>query len=267
MQYMRLDRRVLIILIGFVGSAMLCGRCLMSQEVSSTGPQKDRANRLANESSPYLLLHAHNPVDWYPWGPDAFEKAKKENKLVFLSIGYSSCYWCHVMERKVFSNEAIAKTMNEHFVCIKVDREERPDIDDIYMTALQVYFQMIGSPSNGGWPLSIFLTPEGKPVAGGTYFPPEDAEGIQGFPSILEKLLDVWKNQQEQMQANAEIISKETQRLMRPKMSLKSVDINEQLTATAFLAITSSFDPEFGGIDFNPKRPEGPKFPTPTSVF
>ena len=266
MQYMRLDRRVLIILIGFVGSAMLCGRCLMSQEVSSTGPQKDRANRLANESSPYLLLHAHNPVDWYPWGPDAFEKAKKENKLVFLSIGYSSCYWCHVMERKVFSNEAIAKTMNEHFVCIKVDREERPDIDDIYMTALQVYFQMIGSPSNGGWPLSIFLTPEGKPVAGGTYFPPEDAEGIQGFPSILEKLLDVWKNQQEQMQANAEIISKETQRLMRPKMSLKSVDINEQLTATAFLAITSSFDPEFGGIDFNPKRPEGPKFPTPTKL-
>lgn len=266
MQDMRLDRRVLVTLIGLVGSAVLCERDLASQEASPPGNKAERTNRLATESSPYLLLHAHNPVDWYPWGPEAFEKARKENKLVFLSVGYSSCYWCHVMERNVFSNEAIAKTLNEHFVCIKVDREERPDIDDIYMTALQVYFQMIGSPSNGGWPLSMFLTPDAKPVAGGTYFPPEDSEGSQGFPTVLEKLLDVWKNQHEQMLANADIISNETQRLMRPKIALKTIEINDKLTSTAFAAIASSFDPEFGGIDFNARNPEGPKFPTPTKL-
>lgn len=266
MQYMRLDRRVLITLIGFVGSTFLSEPFVVSQDASLSKKQKERSNRLAGESSPYLLLHAHNPVDWYPWGTEAFEKAKKENKLVFLSVGYSSCYWCHVMERKVFSNEAIAKTLNDHFVCIKVDREERPDIDDIYMTALQVYFQMIGAPSNGGWPLSMFLTPDGKPVAGGTYFPPEDTDGSQGFPSILEKLLDVWTNQREQMDANAEIIANETKRLMRPKISVKSVEIDEKLTEAAFQAIASSFDPDFGGIDFNPRHPDGPKFPTPTKL-
>ncbi len=116
--------------------------------------KKHPANRLARETSPYLLLHAHNPVDWYPWGPEAFEKAKKENKVIFLSIGYSSCYWCHVMERKVFMNEELAKYMNENFVCIKVDREERPEIDEIYMTGLIIYLQAAGSPQGGGWPLS-----------------------------------------------------------------------------------------------------------------
>src|SRR5512145_90599 len=114
-------------------------------------------NRLAKETSPYLLMHAHNPTDWYPWGPEAFAKAKKEGKLVFLSVGYSSCFWCHVMERESFNNEDVAKILNEHFVCIKVDREERPDVDNIYMTALNVLQQ------RGGWPLSMFLTAEGKP--------------------------------------------------------------------------------------------------------
>ena len=132
-------------------------------------------NRLAEESSPYLLLHAHNPVDWFPWGPEAFEKAKTEGKVIFLSIGYSSCYWCHVMERNVFSDEEIAQYMNDHFVNIKVDREERPDVDDIYMTSLIVYQQMAGSPSRGGWPLSMFLTPDGNPIAGATYLPPTDS--------------------------------------------------------------------------------------------
>ena len=134
--------------------------------------QSRPTNRLSRETSPYLLLHAHNPVDWYPWGPEAFEKARREKKPIFLSIGYSSCYWCHVMERKTFSDDDIAKYMNEHFVNIKVDREERPDVDDIYMTALIVYFRLIGSAQGGGWPLSMFLTPTGKPFAGGTYFPP-----------------------------------------------------------------------------------------------
>ena len=266
MQQIRIDRWSAIVLIASLAFVAAAQPRIAAQDANPENKPKSRANRLAKESSPYLLLHAHNPVDWYPWGPEAFEKAKKEGKLIFLSVGYSSCYWCHVMERNVFTNEAIAKTLNENFVCIKVDREERPDIDDIYMTALQVYYQMIGSPSNGGWPLSIFMTPEGKPVAGGTYFPPEDSNGSQGFPSILDRLMDLWKNKHEQMEGNAEILAKETRRLMRPKVSLKQVPVDEKLVETAFLAISSSFDPEFGGIDLNPKRPEGPKFPTPTKL-
>src|SRR5437870_11622401 len=137
------------------------------------GPPQDKdkpkhTNRLAKETSPYLLMHSHNPTDWYPWGPEAFEKARKEKKIVFLSIGYSSCYWCHVMERESFNNEEVAKLLNESFVCIKVDREERPDIDNIYMTALQA------QRTGGGWPLSMILLPDGKPIIGGTYWPPED---------------------------------------------------------------------------------------------
>ena len=186
--------------------------------------------------------------------------------MIFLSVGYSSCYWCHVMERKVFTNEAIAKTLNQNFVCIKVDREERPDVDDIYMTALQVYYQAIKAPSSGGWPLSMFLTPDGKPIAGGTYFPPEDTDGNEGFPTILAKLSELWKNKHEQMLGNADILANETRRLMRPKLTLTPVEINAKLVETVFAAVGSSFDPEFGGVDFNPNRPDGPKFPTPAKL-
>src|SRR5260370_23410448 len=153
---------------------------------------KDRPpNRLARETSPYLLMHAHNPVDWYPWGADAFAKAKKEDKLVFLSIGYSSCFWCHVMERESFENAEVAKLLNKWFVCIKVDREERPDIDTIYMTSLNVFGQ------RGGWPLSMFLTAEGKPIVGGTYWPPEDKEvdgdRYPGFKTVLKRMHDLYE--------------------------------------------------------------------------
>ena len=144
-------------------------------------------NKLANSTSPYLLQHAHNPVDWYPWGKEAHEKAKKENKPIFLSVGYSSCHWCHVMERESFENEEIAKIMNEHFVSIKVDREERPDIDEIYMKAVQM---MTGS---GGWPMSVFLTPDRKPYFGGTYFPPEDKFGRPGFRRVLLHAAQLYK--------------------------------------------------------------------------
>ena len=140
------------------------------------GDQKP-ANRLARETSPYLLLHAHNPVDWYPWGPEAFAKAKAENKPIFLSVGYSSCYWCHVMERESFEDAEIAKFLNEHFVCIKVDREERPDVDQIYMTALQA----IG-PGGGGWPMSMFLTPDGRPFFGGDVLPAPRSRGFDRVP-------------------------------------------------------------------------------------
>src|SRR5437763_1122614 len=136
---------------------VLVGGAPGAEPPADKGGKKHPANRLAQESSPYLLQHAHNPVDWHPWGPEAFAKAKKEGKLVFLSIGYSSCFWCHVMERESFNNEAVAKLLNQWFVCIKVDREERPDIDHIYMTALQAMGQ------NGGWPLSMFLTADARP--------------------------------------------------------------------------------------------------------
>src|SRR5262245_32157916 len=140
-------------------SALLFGLPLPAEPGLAGGKKKgDKprfTNRLAREMSPYLLMHAHNPVDWYPWGPEVFAKAKKENKLIFLSIGYSSCYWCHVMERQVFENETIAAYLNEHFVSVKVDREERPEIDDLYMLGLQVYLQATGSGQGGGWPLSM----------------------------------------------------------------------------------------------------------------
>jgi uncharacterized protein YyaL (SSP411 family) len=138
-------------------------------------------NRLINEKSPYLLQHAFNPVDWHPWGEEAFTKARQENKPIFLSIGYSTCHWCHVMERESFENPEIAKIMNEHFVCIKVDREERPDVDKVYMTAVQA---MTGS---GGWPMSVWLTPSLQPFFAGTYFPPDSRYGRPGFPDLLKR--------------------------------------------------------------------------------
>ena len=137
------------------------------------------ANRLQHETSPYLLQHAQNPVDWYPWGPEALQRAKQEDKPIFLSIGYSACHWCHVMEHESFENAEIARQLNEHFVCIKVDREERPDLDQIYMTAVQM---MTG---RGGWPMSVFLTPDLQPFFGGTYWPPHARMGMPGFDQVL----------------------------------------------------------------------------------
>src|SRR5512143_577646 len=145
------------------------------------------ANRLAAESSPYLRQHAHNPVDWYPWGSEALERARAEDKPILLSIGYSACHWCHVMERESFENPSIAALMNDAFVNIKVDREERPDLDAIYMNAIQM---LTGS---GGWPLTAFLTPDGKPFFGGTYFPPEDRHGRPGFPRVLEAIARAYR--------------------------------------------------------------------------
>src|SRR5919206_2930491 len=143
-------------------------------------------NRLIHETSPYLQQHAHNPVDWYPWGDEAFERARSENKPILLSIGYSACHWCHVMEHESFENEEIARLMNESYVCIKVDREERPDLDSIYMNAVQM---MTG---HGGWPMTVFLTPDLKPFFGGTYYPPVDRQGIPGFPRVLQAVAEAY---------------------------------------------------------------------------
>src|SRR6185295_12186230 len=154
-------------------------------------------NRLAREKSPYLLQHAENPVDWLPWGEEAFARARQENKPIFLSIGYSTCHWCHVMERESFENKEIAAYLNEHFVSIKVDREERPDVDKIYMTAVQA---MSGQ---GGWPLNSFLTPDLKPFYGGTYFPPESKYGRPSFLQVLQRINDLWNTKQTDIAASA----------------------------------------------------------------
>ncbi|MFM9962934.1 MAG: DUF255 domain-containing protein [Planctomycetaceae bacterium] len=225
-----------------------------------------KANRLAKESSPYLLLHAHNPVDWFPWGPEAFEKAKKEGKLIFLSIGYTSCHWCHVMERLVFSNDEIAKFMNENFVCVKVDREERPDIDDIYMTALSVYFRLSGSDQNGGWPLSMFLTPEGKPIAGGTYFPPDDADGRMGFPTVMKRIGDLWRDEQKSLEQNSEILTTNVRRVMSSKIVIQDTPLTAELAASTAKHVADTHDAKFGGFDFNPARANAPKFPVPSKL-
>ncbi len=225
-----------------------------------------KANRLAKESSPYLLLHAHNPVDWFPWGPEAFEKAKKENKLIFLSIGYTSCHWCHVMERLVFSNEEIAKYMNENFVCVKVDREERPDIDDIYMTALSVYFRLSGSDQNGGWPLSMFMTFEGKPIAGGTYFPPDDTDGRMGFPTVMKRISELWRDDKKSLEQNAEVLTTNIRRVMSSKIAVQDTPLTIELAAATAKQLGDTHDAKFGGFDFNPARANSPKFPVPSKL-
>jgi uncharacterized protein YyaL (SSP411 family) len=240
-----------------------------SQVASTQQPATDDrpANRLSKETSPYLLLHAHNPVDWYPWGPDAFARAKAENKPIFLSIGYSSCYWCHVMERQVFENETIAAYMNEHFVNIKVDREERPEIDDLYMLGLQVYLQATGSSEGGGWPLSMFLTPTGKPFAGGTYFPPEDLPGRPGFPGVLRQVQGLWSTRQKDLEKNGEFLAREVQRLSQPGLNLAPARLEPSLVVGVVAAVTAAYDTEYGGFDFNPEAPIGPKFPSPTRLM
>ncbi len=221
-------------------------------------------NRLSRETSPYLLQHAHNPVAWYPWGEEAFAKAKKEGKLVFLSIGYSSCHWCHVMERESFENEEIAKILNQHFVCIKVDREERPDIDNVYMTALQV----IPPGQNGGWPLSMFLTPTGKPIVGGTYWPPEDKdiEGskMRGFKTVLKIVQEAWSEQRKQLEEMADKNADRTKRALAGlALGTAIVPLNRDLIQTGVEEIKRSFDPQYGGFGSPGHSFRGPKFPTP----
>ncbi len=232
----------------------------------ATKPVQRRANRLAGETSPYLLLHAHNPVDWFPWGPEALEKARQEEKPIFLSIGYSSCYWCHVMERLVFENEEIARYMNENFVNIKVDREERPDIDEIYMLALQVYLQMSGSGGGGGWPLSMFLTPDGQPIAGGTYFPPDDKDGRRGFPSVMSQVKAAWTDQREALVENAHLMARVVRQEMEPKLNLQPAELTRELVASAVSSVIRSHDSEFGGVDFKLNSPNSPKFPVPVKL-
>jgi hypothetical protein len=206
-----------------------------------------KPNRLIDETSPYLLQHAHNPVAWYPWGEEAFSRARAEDKPVFLSIGYSACHWCHVMERESFENEPIAAILNRGFIAIKVDREERPDVDSIYMKAVQI---MTG---HGGWPMSMFLTPSGSPFFGGTYFPPEDRYGVPGFPRVLEQIANAWRTHRDEIEHSAI----EMQEAIATAVAVpRGVDApsHEALGAIAH-TITGSFDRINGGFGGAPKFP------------
>jgi uncharacterized protein YyaL (SSP411 family) len=237
----------------------------VSVSTASDAPERAKGkhtNRLARESSPYLLQHAHNPVDWYPWGEEAFAKAKKEGKIVFLSIGYSSCHWCHVMEKESFEDEGVAKILNDHFVCIKVDREERPDIDNIYMTALHVQGQQ------GGWPLSMFLTTEGKPIVGGTYWPREDrvidGQTVRGFKSLLKVVAQFQKDQPEDLTKQADKVAEATTDALAGLTRARAIVVlDRSLVSASVEAIREEFDEEHGGFGSPARKFRGTKFPVP----
>jgi uncharacterized protein YyaL (SSP411 family) len=209
-------------------------------------------NRLAGETSPYLLQHAHNPVDWYPWGPEALARAKDENKPIFLSIGYAACHWCHVMERESFEDAATAADLNREFVAVKVDREERPDLDQVYMGAVQA---MTGG---GGWPMSVFLTPDGKPFYGGTYFPPEAAHGMPAFRQVLAGVVKAWHDERDEvLAAGGRMVAS----LIEHNQTVTSDDAStRELLDTATAAIEAGFDATNGGWG------RAPKFPQPMTI-
>ncbi|HEX6176884.1 MAG TPA: thioredoxin domain-containing protein [Thermoanaerobaculia bacterium] len=204
-------------------------------------------NRLASETSPYLLQHAHNPVDWHPWGEEAFSRARAEDKPVFLSIGYSACHWCHVMERESFENATIAQQLNRDFVSIKVDREERPDVDSIYMQAVQM---MTG---HGGWPMSVFLTPDGRPFYAGTYFPPSDRHGMPGFPRVLAHVAEAFRTRRNDVEEAGNEVQRAIGAGTRVKPSGNPIDHPSLDRAAA--GIAQHFDPVHGGFGGAPKFP------------
>ncbi|MCL5025269.1 MAG: thioredoxin domain-containing protein [Chloroflexi bacterium] len=206
------------------------------------------ANRLAKETSPYLLQHADNPVDWYPWGEEAFDRARAEDKPVLLSIGYSACHWCHVMARESFENPGIARTMNEHFINIKVDREERPDVDSVYMEAVQAM------TSSGGWPLTVFLTPDGKPFFGGTYFPPEDRPPLPAFAHVLRAVAEAYRQRRGEIEANTRQLEAA---ISRSTADVPAVEpLAAEMLSRAYSRLARAFDRRSGGFGTAPKFPQ-----------
>jgi uncharacterized protein len=214
--------------------------------------EEPKANRLIGEASPYLLQHAHNPVEWYPWGPEALEKARAEDKPILLSIGYTACHWCHVMEHESFEDPATAMKMNEDFVSIKVDREERPDLDAIYMDAVQ---EMNGQ---GGWPMTVFLTPDGRPFYSGTYFPREDRHGLPAFTRVLDAIAEAWRERRAAVEEQGRVV---VERIGRISALRESGDpLTEEVLLQAHAGLRQAFDPRWGGFG------SAPKFPQPMTI-
>lgn len=205
-------------------------------------------NRLAGEKSPYLLQHAHNPVDWYPWGDEAFATARKQNKPIFLSIGYSTCHWCHVMERESFSDPAMAKLINDNFIPIKVDREQRPDLDAVYMTFVEA------TTGSGGWPMTVFLTPDRKPFFGGTYFPPEAHDGLPGLKTLLENVHQAWLKDHDKIVASAEDITRQLRRFNLPQTN-PAPQLGNDILVAGTDRFAAEYDSKFPGFSMAPKFP------------
>ncbi|MAT15587.1 MAG: thioredoxin domain-containing protein [Planctomyces sp.] len=220
----------------------------MNDPKTAADNTEKKPNRLINETSPYLLQHAYNPVDWYPWGEEAFEKARKENKPIFLSVGYSACHWCHVMEHESFENAAIAAYMNEHFVCVKVDREERPDVDQIYMNSV------LAMSGHGGWPMSVFLKPDLKPFFGGTYWPPQPRANMPGFITILRHINDAWENRQDEIERAGNELTRVVRQMSAPE-SDSDVALDTELLERAMQTLLKSADRRKGGFGNAPKFP------------
>jgi len=222
------------------------------QHKSAEGSGKKHYNRLKLEKSPYLLQHADNPVDWYAWGPEAFEKARKENKPIFLSIGYSTCHWCHVMAHESFENPEVARLMNEVFICIKVDREERQDIDNIYMRVCQM---MTGS---GGWPLTILMTPDKKPFFAGTYIPRESNHGRLGMLDLIPRIKEVWDTQHDEIIKSADQI---TEKLNMIAQSSSGSELDKSTLKAAYEQLNERYSEQYGGFG------NAPKFPSSQNLF
>ncbi|HYB91304.1 MAG TPA: thioredoxin domain-containing protein [Candidatus Binataceae bacterium] len=231
----------------------------MSEHPDSPAGAGRKPNRLINEQSPYLRQHAYNPVDWFPWGEEALRRAREENKPILLSIGYSACHWCHVMERESFENEAIARVMNENFVAIKVDREERPDLDQIYMDAVQMI------TGRGGWPLTVFLTPDGRPFYGGTYFPPEDRQGMPGFPRVLLAAANAFQSGAHEVAHNVEKLTEALGALASYTPS--EGEIRADSAVEAARALAGAYDSVNGGLGRAPKFPSSFVFSLFLRVF
>ncbi|XP_066518725.1 spermatogenesis-associated protein 20 isoform X3 [Hoplias malabaricus] len=234
--------------------------CFSMASSGGDGPEKlhppKHTNRLSKERSPYLLQHAHNPVDWFPWGKEAFDKAKTEDKPIFLSVGYSTCHWCHVMERESFEDKEIGKILSDNFVCIKVDREERPDVDKVYMTFVQA------TSGGGGWPMSVWLTPELRPFIGGTYFPPRDSGRRPGFKTVLMRIMEQWQNNREALETSGErvvdALRKGTSISANPGETLPS---GPDVANRCLQQLAHSYEEEYGGFR------DAPKFPTPVNLM
>ncbi|MDG1875242.1 MAG: thioredoxin domain-containing protein [Mariniblastus sp.] len=229
-----------------------------------TGHQHQHTNALTQESSPYLLMHAHNPVNWYAWNEATLELAKKQDKPIFLSIGYSSCHWCHVMERESFLDEEIAKFLNDNFICIKVDREERPDVDEIYMQALMEIRQ-----GGGGWPLSMFMTPAAKPFFGGTYWPARDGDrgSKMGFLTIVTKVNEAFQNNRSQIEKDANVVSERTRESLAGLEPVFGLPVQKSWSSKTISNLASDFDTRFGGFGFSATNPNMPKFPQAANLF
>jgi uncharacterized protein YyaL (SSP411 family) len=251
LQFKQTATLVYMIAIALLGAVLLFPANIFASSDTAkqiTSNQSVEPNRLINESSPYLLQHATNPIDWFPWGAEAFDKARREDKPVFLSIGYSTCHWCHVMEHESFSDPQVAELLNRSFISIKVDREERPDIDQVYMTVTQA---ITGS---GGWPMTIIMTPDKEPFYAGTYFPKEARWGRPGLMQLLPQIADVWQNNRQKVLSSAEEIVQYVKRLNK---SQPGTGFDHQVLDQAYQALAERYDPEYGGFG------KSPKFPSP----